>query len=107
MGFEDIVVDRVDRVGWIEINRPEVANALRPDTMAEICVALDELEREPAVGAIALIGRGRHFAAGGDYDFLHALIDTPPVEIREQLYDRFQGVTRRLFRCGKPTLAAI
>jgi enoyl-CoA hydratase/carnithine racemase len=107
MGFQDIVVDRVERVGWIEINRPDVANALRLDTMREICAALDALEADPSVGAIALIGRGRHFAAGGDFELLHSLRDTPPVDVRDQLYAHFQGVTRRLHRSVKPTLAAV
>lgn len=107
MAFEDIIVDRVEQVGWIRLNRPAVANALRPATMQEICVALDELESDRSVGAIAIIGEGRHFAAGGDFDFLQALLHTPPGQIRDELYAHFQGVTRRLHRSAKPTLAAV
>ena len=80
--FEDIAVSQVDGIGWIEIDREDVANALRPQSMMEICAALDQLETDPDVGAIALIGRGRHFAAGGDFHFLRALLDTRPIEIR-------------------------
>ncbi len=105
--FEDIAVSRVDAVGWIEIDRPDVANALRPQSMMEICAALDELEGDSDVGAIALIGRGRHFAAGGDFNFLRDTLAMPPIDIRDELYAHFQGVTRRLYRSGKPTLAAV
>lgn len=107
MAFEDIATEIREGIGWVEIDRPDQSNALRPQTMREICEALDAFEDDPAVGAIVIIGRGRHFAAGGDFEFLKGLVGTPPAAVRDQIYEHFQGVTRRLFRSAKPSIAAV
>lgn len=107
MTYREIIIEQRGAVGWIEINRPDASNALRPQTMREICHGLDALEADANVGAIAITGRGRHFAAGGDFQFLQNLLDMPMEAVRDELYQHFQGVTRRLFRSGKPTIAAV
>lgn len=107
MAFTDIEIKRNNGIGWIEINRQNVNNAARPKTMEEICNALDEFSDDQCVKAIIISGRGRHFLAGGDFDFLHNLKHTSIEDIRDELYAYFQGVTRRLFQCPKPTIAAV
>lgn len=106
-GKADVRTEIEAGVGWIIIDRPEVGNAARPKTMREMCEALDRLVPDPAVKAIVLMGEGEHFLAGGDFDFLTGLVDKPTSDVRGELYDHFQGVTRRLFRCAKPTIAAV
>ena len=66
--FEDIRYETSgDGIAKITINRPEVRNAFRPQTIVEISQAL-ELAREDAdVGAIILTGEGElAFCSGGD-----------------------------------------
>jgi naphthoate synthase len=66
--FEDIRYDTSgDGIAKITIDRPEVRNAFRPQTIVEISQAL-ELAREDAdVGAIILTGEGElAFCSGGD-----------------------------------------
>jgi enoyl-CoA hydratase/carnithine racemase len=103
----DILIERRERVGWIWFNRPDVANAARLSMMAQLCSALDELTTDDSVRAIVLAGKGRHFLAGAEFGFLQKLITEPAIAVREDLYTHFQGATRRLFRCPKPTIAAI
>ena len=107
MNFKDIIVRRSKSIGWIEINRIEVNNAARPKTMEEICKALDELEGDDQVRAVVITGRGKHFMAGGDFEFLKNIVGTRTEDVRDQLYEHFQGVTRRLFQFPKPTIAAV
>lgn len=55
---------------WITFNRPEAMNALHPQMSAEINAALDDAERNAALRAIVLTGKGRAFSAGADLQFI-------------------------------------
>ncbi len=103
----DIIVATEGRIGWITIDRPEFNNAVRPQTLREICGAIDALETNAAVRVIILTGAGRHFCAGAELAFLETLRRTSPVEIQSTIYAHFIGAARRLYRCGKPTVAAV
>src|SRR5262249_54443990 len=94
--------------GWIVLDRPDVRNAVSPQTMQEICGAIDQLVADPGVQGIAIGSSGEHFMAGGDFGFLEELAAKgTALRAYGDIYTHFQGVTRRLFRCRKPTLAAI
>jgi naphthoate synthase len=54
-------------IAKLTINRPEVHNAFRPETIVELCDAFDRAREDPRVGAIILTGEGdRAFCSGGD-----------------------------------------
>lgn len=56
-----------DGIAKITIDRPEVHNAFRPQTIIEISRALDVAREDESVGAIILTGAGeRAFCSGGD-----------------------------------------
>jgi enoyl-CoA hydratase/carnithine racemase len=105
--FEDIEVQIADGVGILTIDRGDGRNVLRPQTLQEICSAVDELTANPAVRCVVLTGAGKHFSAGADFAFLQKLTEMPAFDIREQIYTAFQGAARRIWNCPKPTLAAI
>lgn len=55
-----------ERVATLEIDRPQARNAIGPDTISELSLALDEVERSDAA-ALILRGAGdRAFVSGGD-----------------------------------------
>jgi len=55
------------RIAKITINRPEVRNAFRPETLIEISEALERAREDTRVGVIILTGEGPHaFCSGGD-----------------------------------------
>lgn len=66
--FEDIKLEKTaDGVAKITINRPEVRNAFRPQTVHELLRALDIVHEDRDVGVIILCGEGRlAFCSGGD-----------------------------------------
>ena len=66
--FEDIRYETSgDGIAKITINRPEVRNAFRPQTIVEISQALELAREDPDVGAIILTGEGElAFCSGGD-----------------------------------------
>jgi naphthoate synthase len=66
--FLDIKLEKTaDGIGKLTINRPEVRNAFRPQTVKEMLVALDLLHEDRDVGVIILCGEGPlAFCSGGD-----------------------------------------
>ena len=67
MTYTDILYEPNDGVAWITINRPEVRNAFRTRTVAELTAAFEDARWDPAVGVVVLTGAGdKAFCAGGD-----------------------------------------
>jgi naphthoate synthase len=67
-GYEDIIyATSSDGIAKITINRPEVHNAFRPRTVAEMIRAFDEVRDDATIGAVILTGAGdKAFCSGGD-----------------------------------------
>jgi enoyl-CoA hydratase/carnithine racemase len=95
------------RIGTLTIERPEAGNAFRPETMEGIVGAVETVADDEGVGALILAGRGRHFGAGGDFDFLDDLRGRSEAEVRDSIYRSFQAAARGLYRLPKPTVAAV
>jgi enoyl-CoA hydratase/carnithine racemase len=67
-----IIFEREDGIATITLNRPEVLNALDPQTYAEITDAFGEIERDPAIRVGIVTGAGdRAFTAGADLKLMH------------------------------------
>ncbi|HYF25429.1 MAG TPA: 1,4-dihydroxy-2-naphthoyl-CoA synthase [Baekduia sp.] len=66
--FEDVRYELSgDGIAKITIDRPEVRNAFRPQTIVEISQALELAREDTEVGVIVLTGEGSHaFCSGGD-----------------------------------------
>jgi naphthoate synthase len=66
--YEDIRYELSgDGIAKITINRPEVRNAFRPQTVMEMSRAFERAREDPEVGVIVLTGEGEQaFCSGGD-----------------------------------------
>jgi naphthoate synthase len=65
--YEDIIYERGDSIAKISINRPEVRNAFRPPTLAELRDAFNRARDDIGVATIILTGTGTEaFCSGGD-----------------------------------------
>ena len=69
MGSGRIAVEVADGVAHFELARPDKLNAMDKAMFAAIGDAFRALGREPAVRAILLSGRGKHFTAGLDLEY--------------------------------------
>ena len=73
MSYQNITVEREDRLYIVTINRPDVMNALNPQTHAEMDRAFDEFEQDPQLWVAIITGAGdAAFCAGGD---ISAMVD--------------------------------
>jgi naphthoate synthase len=65
--FDDILYHKADGMAKITINRPEVRNAFRPQTVMEMRQALSDARFDEHIGVIIFTGAGDHaFCSGGD-----------------------------------------
>jgi enoyl-CoA hydratase len=68
MSYSHILVQEQARPGvaLVQLNRPDVLNALNLELMQEVKSALQALDAQPEVGCIVLTGNEKAFAAGAD-----------------------------------------
>ena len=65
--YGDILYERAESIAKITINRPEVRNAFRPQTLAELRDAFNRARDDTGVGSIIFTGAGDEaFCSGGD-----------------------------------------
>jgi enoyl-CoA hydratase len=100
--YQNILVERRGAVAIVTLNRPAALNALNAALVAELASALDDLEGDPAIGAIVLTGNEKAFAAGADVK------EMVPKSYPEIYCEDF--ITRgweRVGQCRKPMIAAV
>jgi len=67
MAYTDILYEKKNGVAWITINRPEVRNAFRTITVAELTDAFLDARWDGSIGVAVLTGAGdKAFCSGGD-----------------------------------------
>lgn len=99
--YNDILVERNERVGIVTLNRPKELNALRTQLVGELADALEEFDRDDTIGSIILTGAGeKAFAAGAD---IKEMSDKSPIEMLTSDFSHWQ----RISRIHKPLIAAI
>jgi naphthoate synthase len=65
--YQDIRYELAEGIAKVTIDRPEVRNAFRPETLIELSDALERAREDTSVGVIILTGEGPlAFCSGGD-----------------------------------------
>jgi naphthoate synthase len=104
--FTDILYDTAEGIAKITINRPEVHNAFRPETVMEISQAIEAARQDSAVGVIILTGAGdKAFCSGGD----QRVRGDAGYESDEGQVGRFHvtDLQVQMRRCPKPIVAMV
>jgi dihydroxynaphthoic acid synthetase len=66
--YKEILFEVRDDVAWVTINRPEVRNAFREQTLDEMIHALASTRNDPSIACAVITGAGdQAFSAGGDF----------------------------------------
>ncbi|NDD62580.1 MAG: crotonase [Acidobacteria bacterium] len=64
---ENVLIERLDRIAIVTINRPDKLNALNIQTRLELSDALDELREDDQIRVVVITGSGeKAFVAGAD-----------------------------------------
>ena len=65
--YDDVVYETAEGIAKITINRPDVRNAFRPQTLFELSRAFEAARDDPSVGVVIFTGAGdKAFCSGGD-----------------------------------------
>ena len=97
-----IKVIREAPIATVQLDRPEVLNALSEELMDELVAALEALDRDAEIRCIVLTGNEKAFAAGADIkqSFVEA---TPASMLEHDLTTRWE----RVRKIRKPIVAAV
>lgn len=99
--YQYILVSTDGPVGLIQLNRPQVLNALSPELMGELIGALQALDADDSVRAIVLHGNEKAFAAGAD---IKAMVGANAIELAKS--DSFKP-WEQIRHIKKPVIAAV
>ncbi|MBJ19367.1 MAG: enoyl-CoA hydratase/isomerase family protein [bacterium] len=94
------LVEEMDGLAILTLNRPDKRNALSLALRHEIMARLDELQKSESIRAVVMTGAGSSFCAGFDRaELLGGAMEEVFVEANEY--------HRRVFTFGKPLIAAV
>ena len=64
--YTHIIIEILDRVGLIRLNRPKAYNALNKELLSELMEVLTIFDKDDSIGVIVITGSDKAFAAGAD-----------------------------------------
>ena len=98
---EFVVIEIIEKVGLVKLNRPESYNALNLQLLSELMESLKELEERDDIGAIVITGNDKSFAAGAD---ISSMAKATKDEIRKSEFIPTFSLIREI---TKPIIAAV
>lgn len=99
--YQYVQVSQVNRVGVVQLHRPEALNALNPDLMKELVEVLESFDANTEIGCMVLTGGDKVFAAGAD---IKQMASASAIEM---LATNDLAVWDRIRLLKKPIIAAI
>jgi methylglutaconyl-CoA hydratase len=103
--FNHILAESAYGVRTLTLNRPDKRNALSPELIEELTVALHEAE-SCECGVVILTGAGPAFCSGLDMEHLETMTASTPEENRRDS-ENMARVLRTLYEFPKPVIAAV
>ncbi len=97
-----VITTREEPIATVQINRPDVLNALNEEVLDGLVKELTALDDDDAIRCIVLTGNERAFAAGADIK--EAFVTATPVSmLRQDLTSRWEAIRR----IRTPIIAAV
>ena len=104
--YPTLDIEKSGQVATIWMNRPAVFNAFNEPLIADLSAACAALEADASVRVVILGGRGRHFSAGADLNWMKRACVGSEADNRDDAL-RFARMLRALSEMSKPTIARI
>ncbi|EJL71123.1 enoyl-CoA hydratase/isomerase family protein [Chryseobacterium populi] len=105
MSYENILLNKEDKISIITINRPESLNALNAKTIQELSAAFDELNSDTNCRAIIITGSGeKSFVAGAD---IKEFSDFGQDKAEELARTGHNSLFNKIENLSKPVIAAV
>ena len=107
-GGTTVLVEIVDRIAWVTMNRPEKRNAINPALSFEMLEVFEALDCDDRCGALVLTGAGEAYSAGMDLREYFRATDKLNYDERLKIMRRSaMAQWKRLQFYGKPTIAMV
>lgn len=102
MTYETLILERVEKVALVRLNRPKALNALNSQLLSELSDALNAFAADDGVACVVLTGSERAFAAGAD---IKEMSDKSYAQM--YLANFFADAARAIETFRKPIIAAV
>ncbi len=99
----DLLVTKRDGVATLELNRPDVLNALSPDLLQDLMQACEALAADEDIRVVVVRGAGRSFSAGADLPGFEQAFAAG----NDDVADLGRQATEAVWRLPQITIAAI
>lgn len=103
MNYKNILVEIVEKIGIIKINRPQALNALNIETIHELNDLVHQWNREDDIKVIIITGEGKAFVAGADIAEMKDMTKQQAIDFSEM----GQRVLSLIESQEKPVIAAV
>ncbi len=104
--MSEIIVETVNSIRTITLNRPEKRNALNDALIAALKEALRAADTDDALRAVVIRGAGKDFCSGADLSALQKIAES---DVLENLWDaeELMGLFALIRRVKIPVIAAV
>jgi enoyl-CoA hydratase len=103
MDYKNLAYDLKDGVGVVTFNRPSALNTLNYETILELSLLIDKIEKDDRVKVVVFTGEGKAFIAGADISQMVSMDSSKALEFAKLGQETFLKVENM----SKPTISAI
>ncbi|MDX2249759.1 MAG: enoyl-CoA hydratase-related protein [Bacteroidia bacterium] len=100
-----ILFDKIEGIGKITLNRPEVYNSFNREMALALQDRLDECVADDHIRAVMILGSGNAFSAGQDLNEVTNPDENPGFQVI--LHEHFNPIIRRIREAKMPVIAAV
>ena len=106
MDFNTVKVQLGESMAWVNLDRPEVRNALNPELIRELTEVFDWLDSRDDIRVIILKGNGKCFCAGADLEYMK---DMARYSYPQNLADaeRLSKLFQTIYFCNKAVIVDV
>jgi enoyl-CoA hydratase len=103
MDFKTIVYTKDSGIATVQLNRPEVLNAINEDVLLDLSQAMHDMIKDDSVRVLVVKGNKDAFAAGAD---IKSFVNYSPQDAHQYISQVQKGMNM-LMALGKPSIASI
>lgn len=104
---EPVLVDVIDGVATVQLNRPDAMNSLDMSTKDAFLAALRQVASDPSSRCVVLRGSGRAFCVGQDLKEHIGLVSEDRWSLKRAVHEHYNPIVTLIATMNKPVIAAI
>lgn len=106
MEFKTIKIQLGESMAWVNLDRPEVRNALNPEIIRELTEVFSWLGSRDDIRVIILKGNGAAFCAGADLNYMKAMARFSRAENMNDA-ERLSKLFQTIYFCNKAVITVV